>query len=100
MPFCAAARCTSALQRLLSQGISHIFEGWEIVGEGDAKQRLGVTAINAVEAANTVKASTGHATVFLLYATTCPTSRAMFPEFAEFSRRHRTRARRCLRFDR
>jgi thiol-disulfide isomerase/thioredoxin len=58
----------------------------------------GVTPISAVDAANAIKASTGRPTVVLLYATTCPISRAMFPEFAEFSRRAQDAGAQVLAF--
>jgi hypothetical protein len=64
-----------------------------LMGPGD-----GVTAMSAVDAANIVKSSTGRPTVVLLYATTCPLSRAMFPEFAEFSRRAQDAGAQVLAF--
>ena len=68
--------------------------GWAyLLGPGDR-----VLAMSAFEAADTVKTTTGRPTVILLYATTSPICRAMFPQFADLSRRARAAGATVLAF--
>lgn len=68
--------------------------GWAyLVGPGNR-----VLAMSAFEAADTVKASTGHPTVILLYSTSSPMCRAMFPQFADFNRKARDAGATVLAF--
>jgi thiol-disulfide isomerase/thioredoxin len=68
--------------------------GWAyLVGPGNR-----VLAMSAFDAADTVKASTGHPTVILLYSTSSPICRAMFPQFADFNRKARAAGATVLAF--
>jgi thiol-disulfide isomerase/thioredoxin len=67
--------------------------GWAyLLGPGDR-----VRAMSAFDAADTVKA-TSRPTVILLYSTSSPICRAMFPQFADFSRRARDAGATVLAF--
>jgi thiol-disulfide isomerase/thioredoxin len=88
----------SGMKRILLLGfVGLIFaapRGWAYLwGPGDR-----VLAMSAVDAADTVKASTGRPTVILLYSTSSPICRAMFPQFADLSRRARDAGATVLAF--
>ena len=51
----------------------------------------GVSIIDVNQAARRISSRTGKPTVVLLYATTCPLTRRMFPEFVSLANRYRTR---------
>ena len=68
--------------------------GWAYLA-GPGKR---VRALSALEAADTVKASTGRPTVILVYSTNSPICRAMFPQFADFNRKARDAGATVLAF--
>ncbi|HUP30837.1 MAG TPA: DUF4124 domain-containing protein [Usitatibacter sp.] len=51
----------------------------------------GVSLISVSQAARRISSRVGKPTVVLLYATTCPLTRRMFPEFVALANRYRTR---------
>lgn len=78
------------LELLVSTAVCMIFGGTSMVGlasRGEA-QASRARAVTTFDAAAEIQRQNGRPRIVLLYASTCPESRAMFPAFVEFAGRH------------